>query len=125
MMILHSTNESRAAPLAPVLYPHGGELLWSRSLLQCLQFYQCPLKRNDPAGGEPGYRGLAVAVAPCIRDRVRRRRHRRRGFRAALLDEGAGVAENFREAALLAVQPTDLHLERTERNFERAAHKAA
>ena len=121
MLILHSTNESRAAPLAPVLYPRGGELLWSRSLLQCFQFYQCPLERDDPTGGEPGYRGLAVAVAP----RVRCRRHRRRGLRAALLDESAGIPKHFRETALLAVQPADLHLERAERDFKRAAHKAA
>lgn len=99
-------------------------MLWSRcrnrrNLLKCFQFYQCPLERDDTTGREPWHRRLAVPVSP---SRVGRRRRR---LRATLLDERAGVAEHFREAALLTVQPFDLGLERAERDFECAADKAA
>lgn len=110
--------------LAPPPPPFTTMLWRRRSLLKCIQFYQRPLERDDATRCEPGHRRLTVAVAPRVRVRVCVRRRRKR-FHAALLDERAGVAEHFRKAALLAVQPTDLLLERAERNFERAANKAA
>src|SRR6266404_4817733 len=96
-----STNESHPRPL---LFQRE-ELLWSRSLLKCFQFYQCPLKRDDATRCEPGHRRLTVAVSP----RSRFVRHRR-GLQPALLDERTGIGEHSRKAALLAVQPADLRL---------------
>lgn len=130
--MIDARRTNLASTPLPSLQTRGeGELLWSRcrnrrSLLKCFQFYQCPLERDDTTGREPWHRRLAVPVSPCPcpSHRVRVGRRRRR-LRAALLDERAGVAEHFREAALLAVQPFDLGLERAERDFERAADKAA
>ena len=71
MIDVDTTLDEQISPRLPSPPSCSPRVLWSRSLLQSLQFYQCPLERDDPAGGEPGHRKLAVAVAPRIRVHVR------------------------------------------------------
>lgn len=104
--------------------------------MQCFQLCQYSLKRDDASRGQPWHSRFPVAITGA-RGRgsdgssggsgsssSSRRRFLRR-FSAALLDQTAGVAEHFGEPTVLVVQPVDFRLERAERDFERASHKAA
>ena len=113
-------------------------MLWRRPL-QCSQLCQCSLKRDDASRSQPGHSRFPVAItgtrgrggggggsvgSSSSGDSSNRRRRLLWRFPAALLDQSAGVAEHFGEPAVLVVQPVDFGLERAERDFERAPHKA-